>query len=102
LLLATFGFLAGASTEFGRLAFQSLMQQHAPGGAQGRVFVRYEVLFQLAWVAGAFFPAVLEIPFRTGTLLLALFYLLLGIAFIVWPRLPGQRASAKAPGLGSP
>jgi MFS family permease len=102
-LLAAFGFLAGASTEFGRLAFQSLMQQHAPGGAQGRVFVRYEVLFQLAWVAGAFFPALLSIPFRTGTLLLALFYLVLGVAFIVWPRLPGQRAEAAgAPRLQPP
>jgi hypothetical protein len=92
-LLAAFGLLAGMSTEFGRLAFQSLMQLHAPGGAQGRVFVRYEVVFQLAWVAGAFFPAVLAIRFRTGMFLLAAFYLVLGVAFIVWPRLPGRRAS---------
>jgi MFS family permease len=94
LLLAAFGLLAGMSTEFGRLAFQSLMQQHAPGGAQGRVFVRYEVVFQLAWVFGAFFPAVLAIGFRTGTFVLAVFYLALGAAFIVWSRVPSHRATA--------
>ena len=42
-LLTIYAFVAGAATEFGRLAFQSLMQRHAPEGAQGRVFVRYEV-----------------------------------------------------------
>ncbi len=99
-LLAVFGLLAGMSTEFGRLAFQSLMQRSAPGGAQGRVFVRYEVVFQLAWVAGAFFPAVLSIGFRTGMLLLAAFYLVLGVAYVVWPRLPRQRARASAPAPG--
>lgn len=73
-LLTVFALLAGAATEFGRLAFQALMQRHAPPGAQGRVFVRYEVLFQLAWVAGAFIPALLPIDFRAGILILAGFY----------------------------
>jgi hypothetical protein len=95
-LLAVFGLLAGMSTEFGRLAFQSLMQQHAPADAQGRVFVRYEVVFQLAWVFGAFFPAVLAIGFRTGTFILAAFYLALGAAFVVWARLPAHRAALDA------
>jgi MFS family permease len=94
LLLAVFGLLAGMSTEFGRLAFQSLMQEHAPADAQGRVFVRYEVVFQLAWVFGAFFPAVLAIGFRTGTFILAAFYLALGAAFVVWSRMPSHRATA--------
>ena len=76
-VLAVFAVVAGAATEFGRLAFQALMQRAAPEGALGRVFVRYEVLFQLAWVAGALLPAVLPIGFRTGILILAGFYLLL-------------------------
>ena len=75
--LMLFAALAGAASEFGKLAFQSLMQRAAPGGAQGRVFVRYEVVFQLAWVAGAFLPAVVPIGFRPGVLVLALFYLLM-------------------------
>jgi len=78
-LLTVFALVGGAAGEFGRLAFQSLMQRHAPEGAQGRVFVRYEVLFQLAWVAGAFLPAVLPIDFRVGILILAAFYVTLGV-----------------------
>src|SRR5207247_4784098 len=57
-ILALFAMVVGAAAEFGRLAFQALMQRSAPGGAHGRVFVRYEVVFQLAWVVGAFIPAV--------------------------------------------
>jgi hypothetical protein len=80
-VLAVFGLTAGAATELGRLAFQSLMQQHAPEGALGRVFVRYEVVFQLSWVAGAVGPAVLPIDFRAGILIIAGFYLALAGAW---------------------
>jgi len=86
-VLAIFAAVAGLATEMGRLAFQSLMQRLAPGPAQGRVFVRYEVAFQLAWVAGALIPAVVDVSFRTGIVLLAGFYLLLGLAHEVRPRL---------------
>lgn len=81
--LALFAALAGMSTEGGRLAFQSLMQANAPGGAQGRVFVRYEVVFQLAWVVGAFIPAMLPLSFRGGFIVLAPFYLALATVYIV-------------------
>jgi hypothetical protein len=80
-VLAIFGLTAGAATELGRLAFQSLMQHHAPEGALGRVFVRYEVVFQLSWVAGAFGPALLPIDFRAGILIIAGFYLALAGAW---------------------
>ena len=82
-VLAIFGLTAGAATELGRLAFQSLMQAHAPEGALGRVFVRYEVMFQLAWVAGAVGPALLQIDFKTGMLIMAAFYLALAGAWAV-------------------
>ncbi len=93
-LLTVFALVAGAATEFGRLAFQSLMQRHAPPGAQGRVFVRYEVMFQLAWVAGAFAPVVLSIDFRVGILILAAFYGALGVGTVLRAR---ARARADAP-----
>jgi hypothetical protein len=83
-LLAVYALTAGAASEFARLAFQSLMQRHAPPGALGRVFVRYEVMFQVAWVAGAFVPALFPIPFRVGILLLAVFYG--GLAAAYWWR----------------
>ena len=80
-LLTVYAFVAGAASELSRLAFQSLMQRNAPEGAQGRVFVRYEVVFQLAWVGGAFIPALLPIDFRLGILILAAFYVLTGAAY---------------------
>jgi hypothetical protein len=73
-LLTVYAFAAGAASEFARLAFQALMQRHAPPEALGRVFVRYEVLFQLAWVAGAFVPVLVPITFRSGMVVLAVFY----------------------------
>jgi hypothetical protein len=73
-LLTIYAFSAGALSEFARLAFQALMQRHAPPEALGRVFVRYEVIFQVAWVLGAFVPVLLPVSFRTGMVILAVFY----------------------------
>lgn len=83
--LAAFCAIAGMGTELGRLAFQSLMQRMVPAGAQGRAFVRYEVVNQLAWVAGAAVPAMFDIPFRTGILILGVFYVIVGAAYIALP-----------------
>lgn len=92
-VLALFAAVAGMATEMGRLAFQSLMQRMAPGGAQGRVFVRYEVQSQLAWVSGAILAALLPVTvgsvtlvplsFRGGILFLALFYLAVAALYLV-------------------
>jgi hypothetical protein len=80
--LAVFAGFCAMGTEFGRLAFQSLMQRFAPAGAHGRVFVRYDMLFQLAWVAGAILPAILKFSFRLGVLILAVFYLGLSLNYL--------------------
>jgi hypothetical protein len=85
-LLTVYAFVAGGATELGRLAFQSLMQRNAPEGALGRVFVRYEVAFQLAWVAGALVPVLVPISFREGILILAVFYIAIAAAHIVYTR----------------
>jgi hypothetical protein len=92
-VLIVFALVAGASAELGRLAFQSLMQRLAPGGAHGRVFVRYEVIFQLAWVAGALIPAMLPIDFRSGFLILAGLYLVVGIGYLT-PDIVARRRAA--------
>ncbi len=91
LTLAVFGLSAGASAEFARLAFQSLMQQHAPEGALGRVFVRYEVAFQVAWVGGACLPALLPIQTRSGLLMLTGFYVVLGALYLARPMIEKRR-----------
>jgi hypothetical protein len=84
-VLAVFALVAGAGAEFGRLAFQSLVQRGAPARALGRVLVRYEVMFQLAWVAGAVLPALLPIEFRGGILILGAFYTVVAISYLAWP-----------------
>ena len=81
-VLVVFALVVGASSELGRLAFQTLMQRLAPGGAHGRVFVRYEVVFQLAWVGGALIPALVPIDFRTGFLILVALYLVAVIGYL--------------------
>jgi hypothetical protein len=81
-LLAVYALTAGAATEFARLAFASLMQRYAPEGALGRVFVRYEALFQVAWVAGAFVPVLLPISFRQGMFVLTVFYATLAGVYV--------------------
>jgi hypothetical protein len=99
-LLAVYALTAGAGTEFARLAFTSLMQRNVPEGALGRVFVRYEVLFQAAWVAGAFVPVLLPISFRQGMVLLTLFYGTL-VAIYVWRARRRRREPPSAhPGRG--
>jgi hypothetical protein len=91
-VLVAFALVVGASAELGRLAFQSLMQRLAPGGAHGRVFVRYEILFQLAWVAGALIPSMLPIDFRWGFLILAGLYLVAGLGYLTPDLLARRRA----------
>ena len=95
-VLAIFALTAGGATELGRLAFQSLMQANAPEGALGRVFVRYEVVFQLSWVAGALAPAILPIDFRAGILIISAFYLALAGAW-AYRFFRGRRASVGTP-----
>jgi hypothetical protein len=90
-VLALFAGCAGMATEFGRLSFQSLMQRSAPGGSAGKVFVRYEVVFQLAWVTGAFLPAVLPMSFRTGVLIMAVFYLGFGSMYLLRSIVPNAK-----------
>ena len=55
-----------------KLAFDSLVQRDAPDANHGRFFSRFEARFQIAWVAGAFAPAVVPIPARIGSLLAAM------------------------------
>lgn len=81
-VLTLFGLVVGTSAELGRLAFLALMQRQTPRGAHGRVFVRYEVVFQLAWVAGALIPGLTELGFREAFLVLAGLYLVVGVGYL--------------------
>jgi len=65
------------------------------------VFVRYEVMSQLAWVFGAFIPTLFPVSFRTGILLLALFYAsLAAVYWWRWQREARRRAGDTGQGQG--
>jgi hypothetical protein len=79
------------------------MQRAVPEWAHGRVFARYEVLFQLAWVAGAFIPALLPINFRLGILMMGAFYLFVAATWMVRPMAAQRRAERQnRPETGNP
>jgi MFS family permease len=46
--------VVGLASAGGRLAFDSEVQHAAPPGARGRLLTRYEIIFQVGWVVGAF------------------------------------------------
>jgi hypothetical protein len=61
-LAAVVGLAAGS----GKLCFDSIVQRDAPDANQGRSFARFETRFQLVWVAGAFVPVVVPVPWTVG------------------------------------
>jgi len=65
-----------------RLGFEALVQREAPEAARGRVFARFETLFQLAWVAGAAIPTVAPVGIRGGLIAASVLYGLSAIAFL--------------------
>jgi len=66
-----------------RLGFEALVQREAPEAARGRVFARFETLFQLAWVAGAALPTLAPIGIRGGLIAASVLYGLTAIGYLV-------------------
>lgn len=46
----------------GKQAFDALVQRDAPDADRGRLFARFESMFQIVWVAGALVPAAIHLP----------------------------------------
>ena len=63
--------VVGMGTSVGRLAFDSIVQSHAPDIDRARTFARFETRFQLAWVAGAVIPVGIRLPSWLGLLAVA-------------------------------
>ncbi len=55
----------------GKLAFDALVQRDAPDANHGRTFARFEARFQIAWVIGAFLPAIIHLNLRVGSAIVA-------------------------------
>ena len=63
--------VVGMGSSIGRLAFDSILQSHAPDIDRARTFARFETRFQLAWVAGAVVPVGIRLPAWLGLLVVS-------------------------------
>lgn len=82
-LAAVLGGAVGIVASATRLGFEALVQREAPEAARGRVFARFETLFQLAWVIGAALPTVAPIGIRGGLIAASVLYLLTAVVFML-------------------
>ena len=63
--------VAGVAGAISQPSFDALTQRRVPQRAQGRVFARFAVRQQLAWVLGALIPVAIAMPFVVGDSILA-------------------------------
>jgi hypothetical protein len=63
--------VAGMAGAIAQPSFDALTQRRIPPRAQGRVFARFAVRQQLAWVLGALIPVGIPMPFDVGDALIA-------------------------------
>lgn len=68
---AFLAFVAGVVGAIAQPSFDALTQRRIPQRAQGRVFARFAVRQQLAWVLGALIPVAIPMPFDVGDALIA-------------------------------
>jgi Major Facilitator Superfamily len=64
-------FVAAIAGAISQPSFDALTQRRVPPRAQGRVFARFAVRQQLAWVLGALIPVAIAMPFVVGDSFLA-------------------------------
>lgn len=64
-------FVAAIAGAISQPSFDALTQRRVPARAQGRVFARFAVRQQLAWVLGALIPVAIAMPFVVGDSILA-------------------------------
>lgn len=55
----------------GKLSFDAIVQHHISQDQHGRIFAKYEMRFQMAWVAGALVPTLINLPLRSGDAIVA-------------------------------
>ncbi len=55
----------------GKLSFDAIVQHHISQDQHGRIFAKYEMRFQMAWVAGALVPTLITLPLRSGDAIVA-------------------------------
>ena len=90
----------------GKLAFDALVQRDAPDANHGRSFARFEARFQIAWVIGAFIPAIIHLSLPLGSAIVAVAAGLALVSYLIGrpigsllgrPSLPGPSPPAGEP-----
>ncbi len=76
-------FTVAISATTGKLAFDSLVQRDAPDANYGRTFSKFEARFQIAWVVGAFFPAVIPLNTPVGATAVAIVAGLALVSYVI-------------------
>jgi hypothetical protein len=76
-----------------RLSFESIVQRDGPEANRGQAFAEFETRFQLAWVAAAVLPVVLEVPASIGYLLIGIVMLVAVINYVIGLRSGSPSAS---------
>lgn len=95
-LSAAVGLIGSAS----RLAFDSIVQREAPEAARGRVFARFETLFQIAWVVGAAIPVAFRVPIGGGLNAATVAYGVTALWFLAGIGASGRAKIVERPGEG--
>jgi Na+/melibiose symporter-like transporter len=76
--------VAGMAGAIAQPSFDALTQRRIPARAQGRVFARFAVRQQLAWVLGALIPVGIPMPFDVGDALIAAIAAASCVGYLGW------------------
>jgi hypothetical protein len=76
-------FVAGVAGAISQPSFDALTQRRVPPRAQGRVFARFAVRQQLAWVLGALLPVAIAMPFVVGDSILGAIAAICLVGFLI-------------------
>ena len=80
LLLAA---VIGLAASVAKTAFDAIVQRDTDDAGRGRLFARFESIFQLVWVVGALIPVVIALSLFSGFVVVAVVVLSTSAVFVI-------------------
>jgi MFS family permease len=80
LLLAA---VIGLAASVAKTAFDAIVQRETDDAGRGRLFARFESIFQLVWVVGALIPVVIALSLFSGFVVVAIVVLATSAVFVI-------------------
>ncbi len=80
LLLAA---VIGLAASVAKTAFDAIVQRETDDTGRGRLFARFESIFQLVWVVGALIPVVIALSLFSGFVVVAVVVLATSAVFVI-------------------